>query len=127
MFDVFTEEVEVLVKDGLANLYWYKGDLHKAWTRSGVNNRIVNEIGNVRDEENRSLTKRQQMDALYQQLRDVEYNRRLEISRNFVRILVEQKTFVPQDTRHRIEVAERAALKLKELLSLQEKDRDSKE
>jgi hypothetical protein len=36
MFDVFTEEVEILIKDGIANLYWYKGDLRKAWLRSGV-------------------------------------------------------------------------------------------
>ena len=36
MFDVFTERIEVLIKDGMANLYWYKGDLHKAWLRSGV-------------------------------------------------------------------------------------------
>lgn len=36
MFDVFTEQIEVLIKDGIANLYWYKGDLQKAWLRAGV-------------------------------------------------------------------------------------------
>ncbi len=30
IFDVFTEGVEILIKYGIANLYWYKGDLHKA-------------------------------------------------------------------------------------------------
>ena len=38
MFDVFTEQIEVLIKDGIANLYWYKGDLQKAWLRAGVPN-----------------------------------------------------------------------------------------
>jgi hypothetical protein len=26
MFHVFTEKIEVTIKDGLANLYWYKDD-----------------------------------------------------------------------------------------------------
>lgn len=34
MFDVFTEEIEVLLKDGIANLYWFKRDLHKAWLKN---------------------------------------------------------------------------------------------
>jgi hypothetical protein len=124
MFDVFTEEIEVIIKDGLANLYWYRGDLHKAWIRSGVDSRLCDEIGNIRDDAGNNLTKRKQMDVLYQRLRNIEYNRRLEISRNFVRILIEQKTFVPRDEKHRIEIAERAALKLKELLAQQEKDKE---
>jgi hypothetical protein len=127
MFDVFTEEIEVMIKDGLAHLYWYKGDLHKAWLRSGVDTRLCDEIGKLCDDEGKTLTKRKQMDSLYQRLRNVEYNRRLEVSRNFVRILVEHKTFVPQDPKHRIEIAERAALKLKGLLTQQEKDREHKE
>lgn len=127
MFDVFTEEIEVTIKDGLANLYWYKGDLHKAWLRSGVDQRLCDEIANITDDMGGKLTKRQQMDVLYQRLRNIEYNRRLETSRNFVRILIEQKTLVPQDARHRIETAERAALKLKQILLQQEKDRENTE
>ncbi|WP_233846337.1 hypothetical protein [Paraburkholderia sp. HD33-4] len=44
MFDVFNEEIEVLIKDGLANLYWYKNDLHKAWQRSGVPGAVIEAI-----------------------------------------------------------------------------------
>jgi len=127
MFDVFTEEIEVTIKDGIAHLYWYKGDLHKAWLRSGVDSALCNEIANQRNEDGNTLTKRQQMDILYQRLRDSDYDRRLEVSRNFVRILIEHKTFVPQDKRHRTEVAERAALKLKEIIAQQEKDREYRE
>lgn len=109
MFDVFTEEVEILIKDGIANLYWYKGDLHKAWLRSGVPIDTKNEILRLKDEEGRNLTKRLQMDALYERLREGDYNRRLEVSRNFVRILIEQKTFSPQNEKqnhrnHRVSV-----------------------
>ncbi len=49
MFDVFTEEIEIIVKDGLANLYWYKGDLHKAWLRSGVDPNLCSNIGNLKE------------------------------------------------------------------------------
>ncbi|HEM7853538.1 restriction endonuclease [Burkholderia multivorans] len=127
MFDVFNEEIEVLLKDGLANLYWYKNDLHKAWQRSGVPTAIIERIKMLHDETGKTLTKRSQMDALYQQLRSSEYNRRLEISRNFVRLLIEQETFTPQDTGHQIQKAQLAALRLKELLSRQNKDREIKE
>jgi hypothetical protein len=127
MFDVFTEEIEVTIKDGLANLYWYKGDLHKAWQRSGVNADLCNEISNIRDEVGKTLSKRKQMDVLYQRLRGGDFSRRLEISRNFVRALIEQETFVPQDERHRIEVAERAALKLKDIIVRQDKERENRE
>lgn len=114
MLEVFTEEVEVVIKDGLANLYWYKGDLHKAWLRSGVSIQVKQSIESQKDGEGRPLTKRQQMDVLYESLRSGEYNRRLEISRNFVRILIEHKNFVPQNEKHRIDIAERSALKLRE-------------
>lgn len=123
MFDVFTEEVEILIKDGIANLYWYKGDLHKAWLRSGVLMGVKDEIAHLRNNDGQELSKRQQMDRLYEHLRNGEYNRRLEISRNFVRILIEQKTFTPQGQKHRIEVAERSSLKLREIIRQQEKDR----
>lgn len=122
MFDVFTEEVEVLLKDGMANLYWYKTDLHKAWLRSGVIEKVKNEIACLKSDDDKELSKRKQMDALYERIRDGEYDRRLEISRNFVRILIEHQSFVPQNEKHRIEIAERSALKLKDLLRQQEKD-----
>jgi hypothetical protein len=127
MFDVFTEEVEVLIKDGIANLYWYKGDLHKAWLRSGVHPAVKDEILRLRNDEGQELTKRRQMDALYERLRSGAYDRRLEVSRNFVRILVEQNGFTPQNERHRVEVAERSALKIRELIRRQEADREYRE
>lgn len=122
MFDVFTEEIEILVKDGIANLYWFKADLHKAWLRSGVSEAIRDEIVRIRTDDGQELSKRRQMDALYEKLRIGEYNRRLEVSRNFVRILIEQKSFTPQSEKHRVEVAERCSLKLREIIRQQEKD-----
>jgi hypothetical protein len=127
MLDVFTEEVEVLIKDGIANLYWYKGDLHKAWLRSGVLASVRDEILRLRTEEGQELSKRRQMDKLYERLRIGDYDRRLEVSRNFVRILVEQVGFTPQNEKHRVEVAERSALKLRELIRKQDADREYKE
>lgn len=127
MFDVFNEEIEVLIKDGLANLYWYKNDLHKAWQRSGVPDSTIARIKNLKDDTGKALTKRGQMDALYQELRASEYNRRLEVSRNFVRVLVEQQSFTPQDNSHQVQKAELAALRLKELLAKQNKERDAKQ
>jgi hypothetical protein len=124
MLDVFTEEVEVIIKDGIANLYWYKSDLHKAWLRSGVTAMIRDEIIRIKTKDGQDISKRRQMDILYEKLRSGEYNRRLEISRNFVRILVEQKNFTPQSENHRIEVAERCSLKLRELIRQQEKERE---
>ncbi len=113
MFDVFTEEIEVLIKDGIANLYWYKGDLHKAWLRSGVRAAIRDEIVRLKAEDGRELSKLRQMDALYERLRNSDYGKRLEISRNFVRILIEHSGFTPQNEKHRVEIAERSALKLR--------------
>lgn len=127
MFDVFTEEIEVLLKDGIANLYWFKKDLYKAWLRSGVSKEIADKIYNLHDPEGKKLTKRQQMDHLYIELRGGDFNRRLEISRNFVRLLVGHRNFTPQDERHRIEKAEHAALKLKDIIREQESQREYKE
>lgn len=127
MFDVFTEEIEVLLKEGIANLYWYKNDLYKAWLRSGVEKTLADKIQNDRDTEGRKLTKRQQMDQLYIHLRGGDYNRRLEVSRNFVRLLVDHQGFSPQDEKHRIEKAERNALKLKEIIREQEIQKEYKE
>ena len=127
MFDVFTEEIEVTIKDGIANSYWYKGDLHKAWLRSGVDQRLYKEISNIKGDGGNTLSKRKQMDVLYEKLRLSDKNKRLEISRNFVRILIEHENFVPQDEKHRIEIAERAALKLQKIISEQEKERETRD
>lgn len=127
MFDVFTEEIEVLLKDGIANLYWFKRDLYKAWLRSGVLQDIADRINALVDSEGRKLSKRQQMDQLYIELRNGDYNRRLEISRNFVRLLIEHNDFTPQDEKHRIERAEHCALKLRELIREQEAQKEYKE
>jgi hypothetical protein len=127
MFDVFTEQIEVLIKDGLANLYWYKGDLQKAWLRSGTPQPLTRQISQETDIDGKTLSKRRQMDRLYEELRAADLNRRLEISRNFVRVLIEHKNFVPQDPRHRVDIAERAALKLREMVRAQEQEREEKD
>jgi hypothetical protein len=61
------------------------------------------------------------MDALYSELRNNEYNKRLEISRNFVRILIEHSNFVPLAEGHKIDIAETCALKLKQIIEEQHK------
>jgi hypothetical protein len=127
MFDVFTEQIEVLIKDGIANLYWYKDDLQKAWLRCGVSTILTQHISAERDIDGNTLSKRKQMDRLYQELRSKDFDKRLEVSRNFVRILVEHSNFVPQDPRHRIDVAERSALKLRELIRSQQAEREEKD
>lgn len=123
MIDVFNEQIEVLIKDGISNLYWYKGDLKKSFYRANVPENITNQIFGIRYN-GKSLSKRQMLDKLYESLRNQEYNRRLEVSRNFVRILVEHKNFVPQDNNHRIEKAERVSLKLKEIVNDQQKQEE---
>jgi hypothetical protein len=127
MFDVFTEEIEVLIKDGISNLYWYNADLYKAWVRSGVTETVKNEVAALKNEEGTKLSKRRQMDELYERLKSIEFDRRLEISRNFVRLLIEQKSFAPQNEKHRTETAERASLKLRALIQDQEKSREYRE
>jgi hypothetical protein len=127
MFDVFTEQIEVLIKDGVSNLYWYKGDLRKAWLRAGVPEALCYEISLIKDEENRIISKRRQMDQLYERIRDADYNLRLRISREFVRTLIEHKNFVPQDQKHRIDIAERSALKLREVIKAQEIQQEQSE
>jgi hypothetical protein len=127
MFDVFTEEIEVLIKDGVANLYWYRGDLYKAWLRSGVPKETADRIYYSLDSEGKKYPKRQQMDLLYNELRIGDYNRRLEISRNFVRLLVEQRSFSPQDEKHRIDRAEHCALKLREIIRKQQEQKEYRE
>ena len=126
MFDVFTEQIEVLIKDGISNLYWYKGDLQKARLRVGVSEETCREIDRLKDEVGQPLTKRKRMDRLYERLRSADYNLRLRISREFVRTLIEHKNFVPQDPKHRIEIAERSALKLRELIATQESEKEKR-
>jgi hypothetical protein len=124
VLDVFTEEVEVLIRDGIANLYWYRADLGKCWLRAGVPEATAHEIARERDSDGKLLSKRRQMDLLYLRLRSDSLERRLEISRNFVRTLVEQKSFSRQADGHRIEVAERAALKLREAIAKQREEQE---
>jgi len=124
MFDVFTEEIEVQVKAGVANLYWYKKDLKKAWLRSGVLPTLCDPLFSRRNEEGYKLSKRELMDQLYEELRSLDYNRRLEISRNFVRLLIEHENFVPQAEKHRVEIAERCALKLRDIIAKQQKQQE---
>lgn len=123
MIDVFNEQIEVLIKDGISNLYWFKGDLKKSFYRANVPANITNQIFGIKYN-GKTLTKREMLDKLYESIRNQEYNRRLEISRNFVRILVEHKNFVPQDNNHRIEKAERVSLKLKEIVNDQHKQEE---
>ena len=124
MFDLFTEEIEVQIKNGISNLYWFKGDLNKAWLRSGVDWKLCETIFLMNNPNGQKMTKRELMGELYLHLRNSEFNRKLEISRNFVRILIEHKNFVPQDEKHRIEIAERCALKLKEIIAQQGKPKE---
>lgn len=119
MIDVFTEEIEVQIKKGISNLYWYLGDLEKAWLRAGVDHKLTSQLFTSRQDDGSKFSKRQLMDLLYKSIRESDFNRRLEISRNFVRFLVEHKNFAPQSEKHRIDIAEMAALKLKEILEQQ--------
>ena len=76
MLDVFTEQHEVLIKDGIANLYWYRGDLQKAWLRIGVPEPASTNIWKLTDENNHALSKRKCMDKLYELLRSADFNLR---------------------------------------------------
>jgi hypothetical protein len=127
VLDVFTDEVEVLIKEGISNLYWYKPYLRKCWLSAGVPELLVDDLFAETDVEGKPLTKRKLMNRLYDHLRKSDYNRRLEISRNFVRVLVEQKAFTKQAPEHRVEIAERAALKLKEELVSQRNQQEVRE
>lgn len=123
MIDVFNEQIEVLIKEGISNLYWYKGDLKKLWYRVGVPEQLTNKIFDYKLAD-RKLSKRELLDKLYENLREFEYNKRLEVSRNFVRTLVEHTNFVPQDSGHRIEKAETISLKLKVIVNDQKQQQE---
>lgn len=127
MFDVFTEEIEVQIKKGISNLYWFLGDLKKAWLRAGVDENLANRLFALRQDDGSKYSKRQLMDLLYTNIREAEYNRRLEVSRNFVRFLVEHKNFVPVSDGHKIDLAETCALKLKEIIDKQRKEIEAKQ
>lgn len=127
MFDVFNIEIETLIKDGLSHLYWFKADLHKAWLVSGVSQPVVDDIKKLVNAEGKNLSKREQMDALYERLRDGDFNRRLEVSRNFARILIEQKDFVAKDNGHQVHRAQLASFKLKELHAKQNQEQERKQ
>lgn len=127
MFDVFDIEIETLIKDGLSHLYWFKADMHKAWLVSGVPKILVEEIKRLVNVEGKNLSKREQMDELYERLRGDDFNRRLEVSRNFARILIEQKDFVARDTGHQVHRAQLASLKLKEIHSKQNAEMERKQ
>jgi hypothetical protein len=121
MIDVFTEEIEVEIKRGISNLYWFLGDLEKAWLRAGVDVVTTSALFSKRNDFGSKLSKRELMDELYKFIRNHDYNRRLEISRNFVRFLVEHQNFVPQSENHKIGIAETSSLKLRVIIDQQRK------
>jgi hypothetical protein len=96
MFDIFTEEIELTIKSGIANLYWFHGDLKKAWLRAGVDQSVCDSLVSKRQNDGSKFSKRQLMDMLYERLRKSDLNRRLEVSRNFVRFLIEHKALYPR-------------------------------
>jgi hypothetical protein len=127
MFDVFTEEIEIQIKRGISSLYWFLGDLKKAWLRAGVDANLTNKLFDLRNDDGRKHSKRELMDLLYLKIRDIDFNRRLEISRNFVRFLVEHENFVPVAENHRIDIAETCALKLRQIIEKQSKEFEKKQ
>jgi Restriction endonuclease len=127
MFDIFTEEIELTIKSGIANLYWFHGDLKKAWLRAGGDQSVCDSLVSKRLNDGSKFSKRQLMDMLYERLRKSDLNRRLEVSRNFVRFLIEHKSFVPQAEGHRIDVAEHCALKLKQIIDDQNREREQRD
>ncbi len=65
MFDVFTEEIEGLIKRGLSNLYWLKDDLKKAWLRSGVDSSLCEALSSKRNPDGSKPSRWKLMDSLY--------------------------------------------------------------
>ncbi len=126
MLDVFNEEIELLIKSGISNLYWYKADLKKTWLNSGISSKVCDDLFSRKDAEGNFLTKKKLMDLLYEELRDLDYDKRLEISRNFVRCLIERENFNPQDSKHRIEISKDVSLKLKAIKQDQDKEKEAK-
>jgi hypothetical protein len=75
-----TEEIELTIKSGIANLYSFHGDLKK-WPRAGVDQGVCDSLMNKRQIDGSKFLKRQLMDMLYERLRKSDLNRRSEISR----------------------------------------------
>ncbi|TVP61862.1 MAG: hypothetical protein EA343_13260 [Nodularia sp. (in: Bacteria)] len=124
MLNVFNEEIEYLIKSGISNLYWYKNDLKIVWLKSGVPSKVCEELFTRKNNEGNVLSKKQLMDLLYEQLHNYDYDRRLEISRNFVRILTEKTEFKPQDPKHKIEISENSAMKLKQIIDREQREKE---
>ncbi len=127
MLDVFTDEAELLIKEGIANLFWYRADMGKCLMRAGVEQALVKRLLSSKGANDQPISKRQIMDAVYQQLRTIDFNRRLEISRKLVAVLINQTSFVPQDKNHRVDIAERSALKLRAMIAEQQKERERRD
>ena len=69
MIDVFNEQIEVLIKEGISNLYWFKGDLKKSFYRANVPENITHKIFGIKYN-GKTLTKRERLDKLYENIRD---------------------------------------------------------
>ncbi len=127
MLDVFDIETELIIKEGISNLYWFKDDLKKACLKVGVSSALCNELWNMKKANNYYLTKREIMDELYVRLRNIDKNKRLQVSREFVRILIEQKDFTAKNYKHDVSIAELSSLKLKEKLKKQQEEKRKKD
>lgn len=123
MLDVFNEEAEILIKEGIANLYWYRGDLRKVLVSAGVTSETCDHIFGMRSNSGLELTKRELLEELYRRAHLLSESKRIEISRNFVRILIDHKNFVPQSPSHKVDLARDAAEKLRVLISTQDEKR----
>jgi hypothetical protein len=122
--DVFFQQEQVVGDKYRTVAQAQKEDLKKAWLRSGVEQKVCDQLFKQKNETGKNFSKRELMDSLYNELRNYGYNKRLEISRNFVRLLVEHSNFVPLAEGHRIDIAETCALKLKQIIDEQRKQAD---
>ena len=127
MFDEFDDEIELEIKSGIANLYWFKNDLKKAWITSGISPSFCENLFSRNNSQGRSFSKRELMGCLYEELRRVDRKTRDDISRNFVIILLERRNFVPQKPEHRREIAKNCALRLRQLYEQKQKEKEYRE
>lgn len=127
MLDVFKEEHDILVKNGMSNLVWKRDDLVDLWEKIGVSKEFCMEMRRkIRAAgygDPRYCSKNQMMNELYDRLKFLPEPERLRISREFVKILITWEDFTPKDEKHNIQEAERIALKLKEILRRQNENR----
>lgn len=124
MFDEFNDEIELEIKSGMENLYWFKNDLKKAWITSGISPSFCEHLFARTNEQNKGLSKRELMDCLYEELRKTDKRNRDDISRNFVKILLERRNFVAQKPEHRIEIAKNCSLRLRQLYEQKQKEKE---